>query len=202
MMAQDFHDEMGNKLASIIVLVSTLQILIKDTSKDVQNSLIRIEKSSKELFDGTKTFIWSINPDSDTLGAVVSYINQFGVELFEHTQIEFIVDDGTSNMEKELSLSVGDSRQLFFILKEVMTNALVHSNAVHVTVSYAINKLKTGFSISFEDDGDGVSLEQLESSRGLKNMKGRAIKINSNIAFYHNPGGGFGVRIEGDFPKT
>lgn len=64
MMAQDFHDEMGNKLASIIVLVSTLQLLIKNKTKDVQKSLVRIENSSKQLFDGTKSFIWSINRKS------------------------------------------------------------------------------------------------------------------------------------------
>ncbi|MCB0506616.1 MAG: hypothetical protein KDC58_14095, partial [Cyclobacteriaceae bacterium] len=51
MMAQDFHDEMGNKLASIIVLVSTLQMLIKDKDKEIQKALIRIETASKQLFD-------------------------------------------------------------------------------------------------------------------------------------------------------
>jgi two-component sensor histidine kinase len=202
MMAQDFHDEMGNKLASIIVLVSTLQILIKDKTKDVQKSLVRIENSSKQLFDGTKSFIWSINPDSDQLSEVVRYINNFGSELYEHTPISFSVINDISVEDKEIRLTVGNSRQLFFIMKEAMTNTLVHSKASNVKLSYAVDSFKNIFSISFEDDGNGVSHEQLNSSRGLNNMKTRASRIGYNLGFYHNPGGGFGVRIEGEFPKT
>ena len=36
LLAQDFHDEMGNKLASITVLSSSLDLLIKNKSRDVQ----------------------------------------------------------------------------------------------------------------------------------------------------------------------
>ena len=201
-MAQDFHDEMGNKLASIIVLVSTLQLLIKDQSKDVQKSLFRIEKASKQLFDGTKSFIWSINPESDHIGAIITYVNNFGSELFENTPIGFSVEDHIHVSEREKKLPTGYSRQLFFILKEAMTNALVHSKCQNIILSYSFEKASEKLTVSLEDDGVGVSLEQLNSSRGLNNMKSRAIKINYNLTFYHNPNGGFGVRIEGEFPKT
>ncbi len=202
MMAQDFHDEMGNKLASIIVLVSTLQLLIKDKSKEVQQALFRIEKSSKQLFDGTKSFIWSINPKSDQISEVVSYINNFGAELYEHTPITFSVSDHISTRNKELRLAIGYSRQLFFILKEAMTNALVHSKASNIKLCYSMDKVTNVFSISLEDNGNGVSVEQLNSSRGLNNMKVRAARIGYSLLFFHNPDGGFGVRIEGEFPKT
>ena len=202
MMAQDFHDEMGNKLASIIVLVSTLQILIKDKSKEVQNSLNKIEKSSKQLFDGTKSFIWSISPNSDQISEAITYINNFGSELFEHTRIEFSVIDTISDEEKGKRLPVGFSRQLFFIVKESMTNALMHSKAEKVQLAYAINHSNNEITISIEDNGVGVNSEQLQSSRGLNNMRTRANRINYNLSYYHNPDGGFGVRIKGEFPKT
>ena len=202
MMAQDFHDEMGNKLASIIVLVSTLQLLIKDKSKEVGQSLFRIEKSSKELFDGTKSFIWSINPESDQIKEVTTYINNFGSELFQYTAIEFRVIDNFSAAVKGISLPHGFSRQLFFIFKESMTNSLVHSKATHIQLKYDVDYTKKAFTISVEDDGIGVSLDQLNSSRGMNNMRSRAKKINYNLSFYHNPDGGFGVRIVGEFPKT
>ncbi len=202
MMAQDFHDEMGNKLASIIVLVSTLQLLIKDKSTDVQKSLARIEKSSKQLFEGTKSFIWSINPESDQLEGIISYINNFGAELYEHTPISFSVEESLTDSDKQIRLTVGYSRQLFFILKEAMTNALIHSKAKNIKLGYSVNNSTSRFSISLEDDGIGVSTEQLNSSRGLNNMKTRAERISYMLSFFHNPSGGFGVRIEGEFPKT
>ena len=83
-----------------------------------------------------------------------------------------------------------------------MTNALVHSNCKNIKLTYSFDKATSIFSISLDDDGIGVSVEQLNSSRGLNNMKNRAKKINYNLSFYHNPNGGFSVRIEGEFPKT
>jgi len=52
MMAQDFHDEMGNKLASIIVLVSTLQMLIKDKDKEIQRLLLELKPLQNNFLTG------------------------------------------------------------------------------------------------------------------------------------------------------
>lgn len=202
MMAQDFHDEMGNKLASIIVLVSTLQMLIKDKNNEIQKALTRIETSSKQLFDGTKSFIWSINPKSDRLEEIISYISNFGGELFENTNICFKVKKEISDSELRIELPVGYSRQLFFIFKEAMTNSLVHAKANEVRLVFSTKMHKDYITITYEDDGIGVTDQQLKSSRGLSNMRSRAKRIKYELKFFHNLKGGFGVQLEGEIPKT
>lgn len=202
MMAQDFHDEMGNKLASIIVLVSTLQMLIKDKNNEIQKALSRIESASKQLFDGTKSFIWSINPKSDKLEEIISYISNFGGELFEHTNIHFKVENEITKSDLEIELPIGYSRQLFFILKEAMTNCLVHSKAENAKLTFSTKRMKNHLTIIFEDDGRGLSEDQLKSSRGLSNMRSRSKRINYNLNFFHNLKGGLGVKVDGEIPKT
>lgn len=202
MMAQDFHDEMGNKLASIIVLVSTLQMLIKDSNNEIQKALNRIEVSSKQLFDGTKSFIWSINPRSDQLDEIMTYICNFGAELFENTPITFkVVKDVPENTLK-MKLPVGYSRQLFFIFKEAMTNCLVHSGASRSELSFFVDAKQGTIRIVFEDNGNGAKEEHLMSNRGITNMKTRAMRIGYRLTFFHNLEGGLGVQVDGDFPKS
>ena len=202
MMAQDFHDEMGNKLASIIVLVSTLQMLIKDKNNEIQKALTRIETASKQLFDGTKSFIWSINPKSDKLSEIINYICNFGTELFDNTSIEFEVKKGIPANLIKTKLPVGYSRQLFFIFKEAMTNSLMHSKCTQAQLIFSVDIKTNKLKIDFEDNGKGLSQDQLMSSRGITNMKTRARRINYDLTFFHNLNGGLGVHIEGEFPKT
>lgn len=198
MMAQDFHDEMGNKLASIIVLVSTLQLLIKEESKEVKTALARIEKASKELFDGTKSFIWSINPQSDTLSEIVNYLNSFANELFDQTPTEIEIDDNLSASHKKTVFPVGYSRQLFFILKEALTNALVHAQASKVILKYRVDDTTKHLHISVIDNGNGLPKEHENSLRGLNNMKVRATKIDFQLSLQQNLFGGLTVSLKGE----
>jgi len=74
---------MGNKLASITVLSSSLDLLIKNKSRDVKEILANLEGTAKELFNGTKSFIWSMDPQSDNLREIITYINHFGTQLYD-----------------------------------------------------------------------------------------------------------------------
>ena len=201
-MAQDFHDEMGNKLASIIVLGSTLDLLLKDKSDEVKQALDRIEADSKSLFSGTKTFIWSIDPKSDSLYEIFNYIIHFGTDLFEHTRKEFIIENHPDNSLKQSIMPVGASRQIFFIFKEAMTNSMVHSKSTAITFAFNVNKTMSSFEVSLSDDGIGLTEEQLKSSRGLNNMRLRAKKINCRLSLSNNPTKGFTVRLSGDIPEN
>ena len=199
-MARDFHDEMGNKLASIIVLVSTLELLLKDKSLEIKKALKRIESDSKSLFSGTKTFIWSIDPKSDSLYEILNYIIHFGSDLYENTQKGFLVKSIPDNSLAGVIMPVGASRQIFFIFKEAMTNSLVHSNGSEIQFSFKVDQAGSTFSVSISDNGMGLDVDQLASPRGLNNMKSRAEKINCRLSLSNNPEGGLNVTLTGRLP--
>lgn len=173
-LAQDFHDELGNKLASITMLTNLL--MIKNPEKnDNYTKFERIKEDSNYLYSGMKDFIWSLNNESDNLNEVLLYLIEFGKNLFANTEIEFYVE--SQLQVSPITLPYYWSKQLIFIFKEAMTNVLKHSKATIVLFSF--NVVDNELTITLMDNGKGFKEKELNRLNGVLNMKGRAKKIGS-----------------------
>jgi len=195
-MARDFHDNMGNQLASITVFANLINLKLKDKSKEVNELLQNIEKHTKSLFNGTKDFIWSIDPESDNLSEIFTYIKDFGEELYENVPIEFYSETFGLNGQ-HTPLPSGYSRQIVLVFKEAMTNALKHAKADEVY--FTLNLTGDEFVIEFRDNGEGLNSEKLGKGNGFKNMRSRARQINCNVHIESNPDkGGTVIKLFGN----
>lgn len=196
-MAIDFHDEMGNHLASIITMVSTLSIKLSESDKSISDVLIKLENSSKFLYKGTKEFIWSMDPQSDNLFEVLTYLRDKGVEFFANTNIMFKVTRHFSDNARAITLPIGTSRHLLGIFKEAMTNCLIHSNADELTIDSKINQATGGYEIILSDNGQGLKEEDTnKSTKGFYNMDTRAEKINAELILENNQPHGLKVAVK------
>ena len=196
-MAIDFHDEMGNHLASIITMVSTLSIKLSESDKSISDVLIKLENSSKFLYKGTKEFIWSIDPQSDNLFEVLTYLRDKGVEFYSNTSIMFKVTRHFLDNARAITLPIGTSRHLLGIFKEAMTNCLKHSNADELTIDSKINKVTGGFEIILSDNGQGLKEEDInKSTKGFYNMDTRAEKINAQLILENNQPHGLKIIVK------
>lgn len=189
-MARDFHDNMGNQLASITVFTNLINLKLKDKSQEINDLLDNIEKHTKSLFNGTKDFIWSIDPESDNLNELFTYIKDFGEELFENTNIDFF---SAKDDFAEKPLPSGWSRQIVLIFKEAMTNALKHSGASEVHLE--LNLDQRSFVLKLWDNGHGAVLEKIKKGNGFKNMSSRAKQIGCCLDIVSKPNG-YGLSIE------
>ena len=117
-----------------------------------------------------------MDPDSDDLNELFTYIRDFGEELFENTRIDFFSgkDDFT-----EKPLPSGWSRQIVLIFKEAMTNALKHSKATEV--HFELNLNENSFVLRLWDNGEGVPVDYLKKGNGFKNMSSRAVQIGCTL---------------------
>ena len=180
-LAQDFHDELGNKLASITMLTNLL--MIKNPEKnDNYNKFEKIKEDSNYLYSGMKDFIWSLNHESDNLDEVLLYITEFGKNLYNNTEIAFYVE--TEMNKTYVTLPYYWSKQIIFIFKEAMTNALKHSNASEVVFSFSL--IDKELVLTLTDNGIGFEDHLLERKNGLLNMQNRAKKINSSLTVKSN----------------
>jgi len=136
----------------------------------------KVESSAKYLYTGTRDFIWSIDPVNDELTKLFFHIRDFGEKLFEEKGIHF---RAYNELKEKVQLPYGFSREANLILKEAMTNAFNHSQAVNV--SFALRKTGEGFEMELKDDGVGFSQEALANTNGLANMRTRAGRIKSAI---------------------
>lgn len=209
--AHDFHDELGHKLTKIN-LFSELVQRNPSVTPDVKDYLMRISENTKGLSGGMRDFIWTLDPDKDSLHEVAVRLKDFGDELFDKTGIAFRVAGMTEKME-QAHLTTDWRRHLVLIFKEAMNNALKHADCKNVTLNL---ELKNRYiEVVLNDDGQGLPEEMLVSANGresnglveqgsgngLRNMQMRADKLGGSISVFPSSDGTT-VKFRGKMPQT
>jgi signal transduction histidine kinase len=184
-LARDFHDEMGNQLTRIINYVSILKLKSLSSPEDKHRLYDKVEASAKSLYNGTRDFIWSIDPNNDDLTKVFFYIRDFADDLLKEKDISLTIEN---KLKGSIKLKYGASREIILIFKEGLTNIFRHASPKNVYLSLESND---GFaSIVLRDDGVGFELNHVNSPNGLRNMKNRSERINADFQINSQPSGG------------
>ncbi|MFD2561142.1 ligand-binding sensor domain-containing protein [Aquimarina rubra] len=174
--AQDFHDDLGNKLARISILSNLLNEDKNSIKKEDKELLQQIISDSNYLFKGTKDFIFSLQSQSDYLEEVITYLSDFGEEYLSQFDIIFEVEKSISN---DIKLPYYWSKQLIYIFKEAITNAVKHSCCKKICMHFKYTE--DVLTIICKDDGIGFKTEEQKRINGLENIKRRAAKINGQL---------------------
>lgn len=190
--AQDFHDDLGNKLARISLLSNMVNNEIKTKDENVKAKVKQITEDANTLFIGTKDFIFSLKSNSDYVEELVIYLSDFGENFFNKTTVKFKVFKSISKNDK---LPYYWSKQLIYIFKEALTNVLKHAQASEVKLSFTY--LEHKLVIECSDNGKGMTENEFQSSNGLMNMKNRAKKIGGNLYISSTIGKGTSIKFEG-----
>ncbi|MEW4925048.1 ATP-binding protein [Algibacter sp. 2305UL17-15] len=195
--AQDFHDDLGNKLARISFLSRLVEDELSEANKDVKEKVTQVKEDTISLYVGTKDFIFSLKPNSDYLEEVIMYLSDFAEDYFDKTNIDFILKKN-SDLNKKLPHYW--SKQLIYVFKEAMTNAFKHSkcDTLILKFEYAEGILR----ISCEDNGIGIEPSNLNSKNGLLNMKKRAEKIGGTLEIISIKNEGTTVFFKGKTEQT
>ncbi|MGY6547048.1 PAS domain S-box protein [Arthrospiribacter ruber] len=184
---RDFHDEVGNKIARIIALVSVLRI--QSQSIEILSATIdKIEVSAKSLFNDTRDFIWSLDKNNNNLQSLGLQLRDFGVQLFEGSKFEFQFH---SNCLNEILLPPNIVRDIMLIIKELLTNVLKHSSGNKCVLLFLQKEGKIIFLV--KDNGSGMKSNN--KGNGLKNLFFRAERCKGELIFKTKKGTLIGVRI-------
>lgn len=183
--AEDFHDDLGNKLTRINLLSELLDKKITKDKTDEKLLMQQIRLSVAELYSGTKNILWALNPDNDNLNDVYELIVNFGRELFSGSDISFQTSDNPPAYKK-IRLPLGSGRNIILICKELLHNILQHSGAKTVTLAIGITSYKQ-ICITISDNGCGFDNEHLvPTGNGLRNMQNRAKRLNGKLEIDSN----------------
>lgn len=196
--ADDFHDEFGHKLTKIALLTEVMKKEMKEATTENLESMNKIIDTSKTLSIGMRDFLWTLNPEKDSLYDVAVRIKDFGDELFERTGIAFRVSGLNQDMT-HLRLSVDWRRHLTLIFKEAMTNILKHARCHNVQLEFKLNY--SAIVVSLQDDGSGFNAHNGSTGQGLMSMRNRAQKINGILDIQSGEHGTI-VTFSGSFPTA
>lgn len=192
--AEDFHDDIGNKLTRISVLSEILESRLPMLDESQKTIIDQIKSNTNSLYNGTKDILWALDPHSDNLYEIVKYIKEFAIDNCQDTGICFKVNGFTDELQK-VKLPIHYNRNLILIFKESINNSLKHANATELILEIFKNDGITF--ITFKDNGIGFNPQESSTKgRGIKNLKARSLRINSTIDFISAIGEGTIVKLK------
>ncbi len=189
--AREIHDELGQALTGIML---ESDYLIRGLPGDAKEPLKRAEsilKLADQTIQSVRRIATELRPGIlDDLGIVAAV--EWAVKEFE-------ARTGTKcrlNLpEDDIGVDQEHATALFRILQETLTNVIRHSNATEVTVRLA--REDGTLTLEIQDNGKGISKEQLSSSNslGILGMRERAVILGGELTVSGAPGKGTTVRV-------
>lgn len=185
--AEDFHDEVGNKLTRINVLTNVLKNKLGTITPETKRILDQIQDNTGQLYTGTRDILWSLKPANDNLYEIIHRLRDFGGELFQDTEIDFSFS-GTDEKWRNYRLPLDVSRNLMMIFKEALNNCLKYANADEVKLEAELEG--DVMHIALTDNGKGFDLDTVQKGHGIDNMNIRATRIKGKLYMDTKPGKG------------
>ncbi|KAA5533430.1 hypothetical protein F0919_12880 [Taibaiella lutea] len=176
--AEDFHDEIGNKLTRINLLTTIAESKLQKPPEELQKILHQIQQNVNSLYRGSKDIIWSLQPDSDYLNEIIFRIRQNTEELLEGTNITFRYKE-SEDLDRQVKMPVDYSRNMIMIFKEAVNNAVKHADCTIITFSVEVNEQH--ILLRLKDNGIGFNAPLISNGNGLGNMKNRAKRIGAQL---------------------
>jgi len=198
--AEDFHDEVGNKLTRINVLTNVLKSKLGEVSPDVARIISQIQDNTGQLYSGTRDILWSLKSSNDSLYEIIHRIRDFGQDLFGDTAVDFQFS-GTDERWQQYRLPLDMSRNLIMIFKEAMNNCLKYAEAKNVQLTAMMDE-QGFFHLMLQDDGKGFDLETVRRGNGLANMDTRAKRLGGALIIDSMPGQGTSLKLTFKIPQN
>jgi signal transduction histidine kinase/ligand-binding sensor domain-containing protein len=177
--AEDFHDEVGNRLTRINLLANVLKTKLPAEHKDAQRILQQIQDNSLQLYAGTRDILWSLQTANDNLFEILNHIRDLALELLSESNIAFSMS-GNEESFREIKMPLDKSRNFIMIWKEALSNCVKYAEAGHVLFQIQRGADNT-IMVRLVDDGKGFNREERSHGNGLKNMQARAARLHANL---------------------
>ncbi len=194
--AEDFHDEVGNKLTRINVLTNVLRSKI-GPAPDTARLIDQIQDNAGQLYGGTRDILWALQPSNDSLFQVMHRIRDFGRDLFGDTDTQFEMEDVPPSW-KEYRLPMDASRNLIMIFKEALNNVLKYAGATRVVMASFMQD--GSLMLLLHDNGEGFASDEIKRGQGLNNMETRARRLDGALDIESAPGKGTRITLRIKIP--
>lgn len=178
--AREMHDDIGSALTTILYLSDDLKTQDKETAA---SSADRIATTASSVVDKMNEIIWSMNPDYDTLGDLISYTRRHCAEFLRDHNLQYHLE--IPETITDLHLSGEQRRNIYLVIKEALHNIVKHASATKVDLCFQFNQ--QSLSITIQDNGTGL-IKNSQFGNGLKNMRHRMETIGGVFEILNGTG--------------
>lgn len=178
--SREMHDDIGAGLTQITLMSESAK------AKRDPAAFEQISKTSRQLVNNISEIIWSLNPETKTLGQTMAFLREQVYKQLDHSEINCTVSLPESH--GQIILTNNQRRNIILIVKEIVNNAIKYSEATQLSVSAKLTGRQLEFDIS--DNGRGFEPAQVQRGEGLKNIKHRTEELDAVMQLRSKPGKG------------
>jgi len=161
------HDGLGAYAAAIKSNIMAIQT-------DAQNPGIEhLLENTNSMISQLNETIWVFKNNEIYLSELIDKFKVWLIKMVENFKsFDYEIEE---HIASEFKLSINEPLQLMFILKEITTNSLKHSNGTKI--SYTFNCTQTNFMIQIKDNGIGIDPAKAKGN-GLQNIARRCMAMD------------------------
>jgi signal transduction histidine kinase len=195
--ADDFHDEFGQKLTNIALFAELSKRNLDNASPRAIAHLSKISDTAKSLSEAMRDFIWTLDRNKDSLYNVAERLKDYGEALFSKTGIAFEIKGFSEELE-QISLPMDWKRHLIQIFKAGMQNCLRDGGCENVTLGISPNG--QSLEIYLVDDSKDFGHDGSVTGPDWRYIKKRAEKIRGQLHVIAGAGHGTKIQFIGSIP--
>lgn len=171
--SKEMHDDLGAGLTQISLISEAAKRRNKE-GRFPGEELKDIAETSKQLIENVSEIIWAMNPDFDTLSAMIAYLREQITKLLEYSTKKLKLQMPEDFIDRNIANT--KRKNILMLVKEAVNNAVKHSEATLIEVNLYV--VKDTLQIEIKDNGIGFDITQPTRGNGLKNFNYRSGLLN------------------------
>lgn len=179
--ARDMHDEVGSGLTRMVFRSEQARKHLQSndfSAEELAEKLDKLNNESRQLSKNIGEIIWALNPKNDNLDNFIAYLRNYIYDYLDEVSIERELD--FPDELPSIPVSPDLRRNLFLIVKEILTNVVKHAHATRVAVQVELKN--KDLILLIIDNGKGINKEAAKpESNGLVNMENRTKDCGGHI---------------------
>jgi signal transduction histidine kinase len=182
--ASELHDGILQSLATLLLRLETIRKRLPEAQKEINDDLRSIEDFTRSSMNEIRQFLSGKSIDAFAHGTLIERLRDDAKFVRDGLGVRVIVE----SEPEELQLTREMEREIYYVLKEAVTNVAKHSHASKVAIQIKRNGAKLSGSLT--DDGVGFDSSALKGNAGfgLNGMANRIEKIGGKLAIESAPG--------------
>lgn len=182
-LASDLHDGLGQRLSAVKFYIGT--IAAQSSNEAQKAKLVKSNKALLEMIEEMRNICFSLLPPTLADFGLLQTVRELCRQPEYEGRVVFKIkaDPGFPQFPEGVSLDI------FRVIQEFITNALVHGKAGKIWLHFITGD--TWAEVVLRDDGEGFEVGKISGSgRGIRNARSRIQSHSGRLAIYSMPGKG------------
>jgi signal transduction histidine kinase len=180
----ELHDGILQSLATLILRLEGCRTRIPDSDKDLIEEMRSLEDLTRDSMREIRLFLAGGTTKPLIPGTLVEKLREEARFLRDGMGLDVILE----SEPEDLDLSAETEREVYYVLREGLTNVIRHSHASKIDIQ--LSQKNGRLAGSLIDNGVGFTVVQRDTSVGLTAMAQRVKKIGGELFVSSSPGSG------------